>query len=355
MSGTMETGGLTEAGATRCPEAGGAAWVGASSDSLSPAFLGDAPVPADAPLAYVADAPGPVADPPARRKSRGTAKLAVALLAAILAFESQGVGMVLAYEFGFDVDLGAAAFGAVCACLLLALVGGARMLVPRIRGLRDTWSLCWWPIVIGGFTAAVGVLEVVRGHAELVVDWPLRTLGLAALCLSIGVFEECVFRGLIHGGLLARLGRTRAGVYAAALMSSLIFGAMHIEWWALDYGQPIQVVQAVLKIMQAGMLGFVFAVCATRARGVAGVALAHALLDFLLLFASVALSGGVLTTEYVSVEETQAVGSIVSYVVACVLYIPPTIAAWMSLGQVELPVCDYLAARLGKRRAVERA
>ena len=48
-------------------------------------------------------------------------------------------------------------------------------------------------------------------------------------CLSVGIFEEVVMRGLALGLLLKAWGKSKKGIYFAVLFSSLLFGLGHIQ------------------------------------------------------------------------------------------------------------------------------
>ena len=57
---------------------------------------------------------------------------------------------------------------------------------------------------------------------------PPDLAGVALLCLSVGLYEEALFRVLLLGGLLSGRGAARNGVVTAVLVSSVAFGAAHV-------------------------------------------------------------------------------------------------------------------------------
>ena len=127
-------------------------------------------------------------------------------------------------------------------------------------------------------------------------------------------------RGLCLNGLLARMGSTRGGVYAAIILSSLMFGFLHFNP-LIDFGDQLQVAQNFMKVLQAGMCGFLFAAILVKTRNIWTVAIIHGADDFMLLFISSGLVGTELTTEYVSTGE-EGIAILVVYSVLILLYLP---------------------------------
>lgn len=62
-----------------------------------------------------------------------------------------------------------------------------------------------------------------------VVTEPLETVYMFALeCLSVGFFEEVLFRGFLLVILLQVLPKTKRGIIGAIVLSSMIFGLIHL-------------------------------------------------------------------------------------------------------------------------------
>ena len=155
---------------------------------------------------------------------------------------------------------------------------------------------------------------------ELAADWPVRVGILALLCFGIGLFEETTMRGLCLNGLLARMGRTRAGVYGAAILSSLFFGLLHFDP-LVGFDDPLLVAQNCMKVLQSGMCGYLLAAILIRTRNIWAVALIHGANDFMLLFISNGLTDATITTDYVQ-SGTDGMVVLGLYIVLCVLYLP---------------------------------
>jgi len=84
--------------------------------------------------------------------------------------------------------------------------------------------------------------------------------------LSTGVVEELAFRGLIFCGLLVGLGRTTRGVRVAAMLTTVLFGLVHVTGgWA-----------AILVTL---LFGAVFLISTLEVRSLWPAAILHGLFD----------------------------------------------------------------------------
>jgi len=66
------------------------------------------------------------------------------------------------------------------------------------------------------------------GNMHLVRTELQDVLLFGVYCLSVGVFEECIFRGIIFAVLASRLSRDRKGFIQTYVISSFIFGVAHL-------------------------------------------------------------------------------------------------------------------------------
>ena len=115
----------------------------------------------------------------------------------------------------------------------VALLGGARALVPRASGLRRALREGRYPVLLALALCAfevVGLLEVAAAGEAVAISptWALDLAQVALFCASVGFYEEALFRVLLLGGLLSRHGGTRNGVVGSVLVSSVAFGAAHV-------------------------------------------------------------------------------------------------------------------------------
>ncbi len=80
-----------------------------------------------------------------------------------------------------------------------------------------------WLVVINNFP----FIPVITGSATLNTSW-WYVLLYALQCLTVGLFEECAFRGCVFMLILEGKHKTKKDVFFSIIYSSLIFGAIHI-------------------------------------------------------------------------------------------------------------------------------
>lgn len=229
--------------------------------------------------------------------------------------------------------------GGIAALLFVLALGGKKLATPSFAGLKETWRIVKWIFIADAIIAVIDTISiVVDGTFELATLWPLRVLTLFIMCAGIGLFEEATFRGLVFHGLLARMGVNRKGIFWAVIISSLIFGFMHIDPMSMNWADPSQVAQAILKIAQTGIFGFAAAAAVLKTGNLWPVVFFHGLNDFVLMFVSNGLMPTpVITTEYVA-EGTEGLMAIGIYLVLCIAYAPSIVVAMRTIK--ELPVPD---------------
>ena len=88
-------------------------------------------------------------------------------------------------------------------------------------------------LVIGIYSLAVflflGLFTVAVYPASVSVRPWYLILPYVLCMMMVGVFEEVLFRVVLFGGMLSRHGATRNGLLASAVVSSVVFGAVHVS------------------------------------------------------------------------------------------------------------------------------
>lgn len=230
--------------------------------------------------------------------------------------------------------------------VFVSLLGGARALTPSAVGLRRALREGRYPVLLVLGLCAVELVSLLGlaatgGTVPISPDWAIDLLGVALLCVSVGLYEEALFRVLLLGGLLRGHGSTRNGVMSAALVSSVVFGALHVA--LVGQLSPLVLVQMLLKTAQATCIALVFSAVYVRTRSFVGVVVLHALSDFFpmaLLAVLGELEGSI--GSYVSGGEGELalVAGLVlvgAYVVLIAFYAPVAVHAWKLLETASLP------------------
>ncbi len=111
-----------------------------------------------------------------------------------------------------------------------------------------------------------------NGRMELVYRKPTDILLFGAYCLSVGLFEECVFRGLIFALLVDVLPQNKRGFLFTYVISSLVFGLFHI-FNGFSGG-------ALLQAGYSTLTGGLFAFCLIKTKNILCCAVVHGLYNF---------------------------------------------------------------------------
>jgi uncharacterized protein len=115
----------------------------------------------------------------------------------------------------------------IVSILLAALIAQLGLLQEGGFTCPSQWKALWlvWPVLI---YSVLNASDLIGSPAK--INW--ADGGLIALFvllyLSVGTFEEFLFRGLLLPVMLRKWGGTRKGIYTAVLVSSAIFGLVHI-------------------------------------------------------------------------------------------------------------------------------
>ena len=109
----------------------------------------------------------------------------------------------------------------------------------------------------------------------LVLNAAANALLFAVECIGVGLFEEAAFRALIFPFLLGRTGTGRRGRVIAVLLSSAMFGALHLVNLLGGFSWGV-----FLQVGYSFLIGCMLAVCMFRGAGALYCAFVHALFNF---------------------------------------------------------------------------
>jgi membrane protease YdiL (CAAX protease family) len=146
------------------------------------------------------------------------------------------------------------------------------------------WKALWlgWPLVL---FALINIEEgiVIDSSRPLLIVLHLLT------ALSTGWVEEVLCRGVVVTTLLQKWGRSRKGIYLSVLISSALFGAVHLVNF-LAGRQPL--LNTATQITFAIFFGVIFAACLLRNRTLWPMILLHAAVDWAATLGEIAVGGG---------------------------------------------------------------
>ena len=170
-------------------------------------------------------------------------------------------------------------------------------------------------IVFSGIFSILGLIGHISDGETVQPGWPLQLLLYGFEVLFIGLFEEVAFRAVLHDGLIYQFPNSRSAFIASALVSSLVFGFVHVI--GADVSKPLLLAQAVMKTITCGILGLSLLFLYWKTRNIWGCALVHALFDFLPILPMI-FFGGELPQGYV-MDGTLGIGVLAVYIIEAVI------------------------------------
>lgn len=138
---------------------------------------------------------------------------------------------------------------------------------------------------VSGYMLTFSVINLIAGIFSLeAVPASADLISLLLFCLSIGIMEEILCRGWIQNEFIERYGTTRKKVIISILLSSLIFGGMHISniWIG---GQSV--IDTVCQIIHAVGAGFLLGTVYFRTKNIWANSFVHGFWDFSLFLSSI--------------------------------------------------------------------
>lgn len=263
------------------------------------------------------------------RKASGWGIFVLCLVSLGVLTLAELVGYFIGVATPLGPDLGSLSLGAIVGMLCVVILGGAKLLSPTGESWKTCWKTAWWFVAI---SAALMLLDTISLFSEgaVILDAGsfMRLIETALLCFVIGLGEEVMVRGIVLGGLLAPLGKTKRGVLIAIVLSSLYFGILHVDFYTTDFTDMLQLTQSVLKVLQTGVYGFALACIAVSCEDVFSISILHGLDDFLLFVPAVVLAGESAEAEYVYTDVNDAIVTIVMYAIMIALYLPVAVKAY---------------------------
>jgi membrane protease YdiL (CAAX protease family) len=179
------------------------------------------------------------------------------------------------------------AIAAILACGLLQVSGLRIVLQNRGCGFFKGLLVGMYLLVIS-FLSIILYVSVYTGKRHL-QDWYMIVIYIACM-ICVGITEEFVFRGIIATLLLKKFGTGRAGIWAAVIVSGILFGAAHIS--NIFTASPNGVfVQAAI----AAMLGMLLATIYFRTGCIWVTVVLHALVDIAAAITTGLYGGGTMS------------------------------------------------------------
>ncbi len=164
--------------------------------------------------------------------------------------------------------IGAAVF------LVLLLNEGYRVLNPLQKPFWRSLLFTLPPLLV--VVNNMPILSMLWGDAYVVHAAPVYWVWFALECLAIGLFEELAFRGVIFLMFAEKRHTTRKGLFWSLILTSAVFGAVHLANVLLGAG----IGGVILQIGYSFLIGAMCSVVLLKTRNIWLCVLLHAIYDF---------------------------------------------------------------------------
>jgi len=131
-----------------------------------------------------------------------------------------------------------------------------------------------WPLL--AIALIYLILNIVMGIVEgAKFDIP-TILNLATYCLLIGLVEEFLCRGWLLNEFLERFSNNKKNIITSIILSSIIFGFIHI--FNVAVGQSLA--DTLVQVLSATFIGIIFGLIYYKTKNIWSIVLIHAIWDF---------------------------------------------------------------------------
>ena len=158
--------------------------------------------------------------------------------------------------------------------LVLLLGEGYRVLNPLQKPFWRSLLFTLPPFLV--VVNNMPILSLLWGDAYIVPSAPAYWVWFSLECLAIGLFEELAFRGVILPMLAEKRHTTRKGLFWSLILTSAVFGAVHLANVLLGAGLG----GVILQIGYSFLIGAMCSVVLLKTRNIWLCVILHALYDF---------------------------------------------------------------------------
>jgi membrane protease YdiL (CAAX protease family) len=132
----------------------------------------------------------------------------------------------------------------------------------------------------------IGIVLVIHNFLLILLLLPPNSLIVSSVAnltvvilhpfIGTGFFEEVLFRGLVLKILLRKMGHTKKGIVVACVISSAMFGGVHI----LNFSAGVAaILPTIFQIIYAAAIGFLYAVIYLRTKNLLIPIILHGLIN----------------------------------------------------------------------------
>ena len=182
------------------------------------------------------------------------------------------LGIDASYTVGYLTDMTITRALAGIAFFAMLTVLGFKVLNPIKKPFWSSVLFCLPPLAL--CINNMPIIPLLSGKA--ILDAPIwRFILLAFECLAIGLFEEMAFRGVVFLSIVEKKGDTKRGLFWSIVVSSLIFGAVHLL--NMFTSSPTAV---LMQIGYSALIGAMCSVVLLKTKNIWLCVALHAIYDF---------------------------------------------------------------------------
>lgn len=171
----------------------------------------------------------------------------------------------------------------LCGLILLALRKKWYIFKNQKKSFKDTIMLCLPIVILSCLVFVTNVIELNISKLNIA-----NLISLVFYCISIGLFEEIFFRGIIEEELLSKLSSNKKEVIISIILSGVIFGAIHFT--NLLMGQDL--LTTLMQFIQTMSIGILFGTVYYFTKNIWALAFLHGFYDFSVLLSEVNIVTG---------------------------------------------------------------
>ena len=141
-----------------------------------------------------------------------------------------------------------------------AAIGAVVVLLKTLK-IKPFMRVERWHFLLPALAVALANLPLIsflNGNMSLVRDGADDIALFVVYCISVGVLEELVFRGVLFPALAGSFTQDKKGFIKAFVLSSVLFGAAHLSNLFRGAGVGATLLQVLYTILTGGLFCFVF-------------------------------------------------------------------------------------------------
>ena len=170
------------------------------------------------------------------------------------------------------------------------LCGAMAFFLYQISGdktLASSYNSTWYVVkvalgywILALLLGLIGLATTSDSGAPLWDNIPYQMFTMFLMFIFVGLFEEMAFRAVINDAIIYKFRNKKYVFVLSALVSSLVFGAVHVI--GAELNTNIAIGQAIGKTIQTGVFGLTLLFLYWKTRNIWACGVVHGIYDFLL-------------------------------------------------------------------------